>query len=687
MSCKEHKVVHEAHNVEARKTPEHFYQSQPGASYVQDIEQYRTMYQQSIEDPNAFFSEKAREFLHWDKDFTHVRSGSLQTGDTAWFLNGELNAAYNCVDRHALKNPDKVAIIYEADEEAENRVVTFGELLRQVSQVAGVLQSWGVKKGDTVAVYMPMIPEAVVAMLAVARLGAVHSVIFAGFSSGSLRDRIVDAESKVVITCDEGRRGGKTVHTKKIVDEGLAGVDIVSRILVFQRTGSEGIPMKAGRDFWWHEEVSKQRGYLPPVPVNAEDPIFLLYTSGSTGSPKGVVHTTGGYLLGAALTTRYVFDIHPEDVLFTAGDVGWITGHTYALYGPLCLGTATIIFESTPAYPDYGRYWRIIQRHKATHFYVAPTAMRLIKSVGEQEISKYDLSSLRVLGSVGEPIAPDLWEWYSEKVGNNNCVVCDTMWQTESGSHLIAPLAGAIPTKPGSATVPFFGINACIIDPVTGVELEGNDVEGVLAIKSPWPSMARSVWNNHDRYIETYLKPYPGYYFTGDGAGRDHDGYYWIRGRVDDVVNVSGHRLSTAEIEAALAEHEGVSQAAVVGISDELTGQAVVAFVSLKEGYGKGSSTDTDPELIAPDVVPLDTLRRELVLQVRAEIGPFAAPKSVIVVDDLPKTRSGKIMRRTLRKISANEADQLGDLSTLANPETVPAIIAAVSAQFLKGKK
>ncbi|CCD22282.1 uncharacterized protein NDAI_0A01240 [Naumovozyma dairenensis CBS 421] len=682
MSIKQHKVVHEAQGVEVRQAPDHFYNSQPGASYINDMDHYRQLYDQSINDPEKFFGEKANEFLAWDKPFTKVKSGSLEHGDAAWFLNGELNASYNCVDRHAFVDPNKPAIIYEADDENENRTITFGELLRQVSQVAGVLKSWGVKKGDTVGVYLPMIPEAIVAMLAVARLGAIHSVIFAGFSAGSLKDRIVDAGCKVVITCDEGKRGGKTVHTKKIVDEGLNGVDSVSHILVFQRTGSEGISMKAGRDFWWHQEIEKQRRYLPAVPCNAEDPLFLLYTSGSTGTPKGVVHTTGGYLLGAALTTRYVFDIHPEDVLFTAGDVGWITGHTYALYGPLVLGTATIIFESTPAYPDYGRYWRIIERHRATHFYVAPTALRLIKRVGEAEIAKYDTSSLRVLGSVGEPISPDLWEWYHEKVGNKDCVVCDTMWQTESGSHLIAPLAGAVPTKPGSATVPFFGIEACIIDPVTGVELEGNDVEGVLAVKNTWPSMARSIWNNHSHYINTYLKPYPGYYFTGDGAGRDHDGYYWIRGRVDDVVNVSGHRLSTAEIEASLVNNEHVSEAAVVGIADELTGQAVVAFVSLKKSFVQENAEEGDFEHATPT-----ELRRELILQVRTEIGPFAAPKNIVLIRDLPKTRSGKIMRRVLRKIASNEADQLGDLSTLANADIVPSIITAVENQFLAAKK
>ncbi|CCK68160.1 acetate--CoA ligase ACS2 KNAG_0A04920 [Huiozyma naganishii CBS 8797] len=680
-TTKSHTEVHEANNVEFRKAPEHFFKSQPGTGYITSYEQYKTMYKQSIEDPETFFGKMANEFLDWDRPFTKVKSGTLEHGDVAWFVNGELNASYNCVDRHALTNPDKTALIYEADDEKENRIITYGELLRQVCKVAGVLKSWGVQKGDVVAIYMPMIPETLVAMLAVARIGAIHSVVFAGFSAGSLKDRVENAGCKVIITCEEGKRGGKVIHSKKIVDEGLHCVNSVEKVLVFARTGNLEVPMQRGRDFWWHEETAKQRAYLPPVTCNAEDPLFLLYTSGSTGTPKGVVHSTAGYLLGAAMTTRYIFDLHPEDVLFTAGDVGWITGHTYALYGPLALGAASIIFESTPAYPDYGRYWRIIERYRATHFYVAPTALRLIKRVGEAEIDKYDISSLRVLGSVGEPIAPDLWEWYNEKIGKNNCAICDTYWQTESGSHFIAPMAGAVPAKPGSASVPFFGVDAVIIDPVTGKELEGNDVAGVLAVRSPWPSMARSVWNNHSHYLNTYMNVYPGHYFTGDGAGRDNDGYYWIRGRVDDVVNVSGHRLSTAEIEATLSTHDGVAEAAVIGINDDLTGQAIVAFVSLK----KITHVD-DPTEEMEDDSP-EELRRELIFLVRGEIGPFASPKAIIAVKDLPKTRSGKIMRRVLRKIASNEADQLGDLSTLADPDVVPSIVESVNKQFLKFKK
>ncbi|KAF5096315.1 hypothetical protein D0Z00_002822 [Geotrichum galactomycetum] len=648
-------VVHEAHNIVARPTPKAFFDilttknsKHPSQPHINGLDHYRELYQQSIQNPDKFFGDLAHELLTWDRDFETVSSGGFEHGDIAWFLEGKLNASYNLVDRHAAKNPDKI---------------TYGELLREVCKVAGVLKSFGVQKGDSVAVYLPMIPEALIALLAISRIGAVHSVIFAGFSSGSLKDRINDAKSKVIITTDEGKRGGKTVYTKKIVDEGLKETPSVEKVLVYKRTGNE-VPWTTGRDFWWHEEVAKHRPFVAPTPVSAEDPLFLLYTSGSTGSPKGVVHVTGGFLLGAAATCKYVFDIHPEDTLFTAGDVGWITGHTYAFYGPLLLGATTVIFEGTPAYPSYSRYWEIVEKYKVTQFYVAPTALRLLKRAGEDYIKKHDLSSLRTLGSVGEPIASEIWEWYNEHIGNNDCHISDTYWQTETGSHIIAPLAGVTPMKPGSATLPFFGIDLVIIDPVSGKEIEGNDVEGVLAVRKPWPSIARTVFNSHQRYLETYMKPYPGFYFTGDGAGRDHEGYYWIRGRVDDVVNVSGHRLSTAEIEAALIEHTSVAEAAVVGVADELTGQAVIAFVSLKSG-------EATPEL-----------RKELVLQVRREIGPFAAPKSVIIVDDLPKTRSGKIMRRILRKIVSGEADSIGDTSTLSEPQVVGEIIDAVSKQY-----
>lgn len=613
----------------------------------------------------------ARKFLSWDRDFHTVKAGSLEHGDPSWFLGGQLNASFNCVDRHAFKNPDKKAIIFEADIESESTTLTFGELLREVSQCAGVLQSWGVKKGDRVAIYLPMTPEALIAMLACTRLGAIHSVIFAGFSSGSIKDRITDAQCKVIITTDEGKRGGKVINNKKIVDEALKECPSIEKVLVYKRTGNPDVYMEEGRDFYWQDLAPDFPGYLPPVSVDSEDPLFMLYTSGSTGAPKGVVHCTGGYLLGAAMTSKYVFDLQDDDVLFTAGDVGWITGHSYALYGPLALGITTIVFEGTPAFPDFGRFWKIIEKHRATHFYVAPTALRMLKKSGEDEISKYDLSSLRTLGSVGEPIASEIWQWYDEKIGHGCCHISDTYWQTESGSHLIAPLAGSVPTKPGAATLPFFGIDAVIIDPTSGKVLEGNDVEGVLAVRSTWPSMARTVYKNHRRFMETYLKPYPGYYFTGDGAGRDHDGYYWIRGRVDDVVNVSGHRLSTAEIEAVLLEDAArVSEAAVVGINDDITGQAVVAFVQLK-----------DPSLVTDDDSQMK-LRMGLRTSVRGAIGPFAAPKTIIIIDDLPKTRSGKIVRRVLRKIISGEASSLGDQSTLANIECINPIIEAVAKQF-----
>ncbi|KAL1912721.1 acetyl-coenzyme A synthetase 2 [Sporothrix stenoceras] len=643
-------VVAEAHEVDTFHPPE---------KMLASIQEYETLYQESIKEPEKFWARQARELLTWQRDFQTVKSGSLENGDCAWFLEGQLNASYNCVDRHAFKDPNRVAIIYEADEPNDGRNLTYGELLREVCKTAYVLKQMGVKKGDAVAIYLPMIPEALIAFLAITRIGAVHSVVFAGFSSDSLRDRVIDAECKVVITTDEGKRGGKLIGTKKIVDDALKQCPDVRHVLVYKRTGAD-VPFTKGRDLWWHEEVEKWPSYIAPEPMNSEDPLFLLYTSGSTGKPKGVMHTTGGYLVGAAATGKYVFDIHEGDRYFCGGDVGWITGHTYVVYAPLLLGVATVVFEGTPAYPDFSRYWDIIEKHKVTQFYVAPTALRLLKRAGDQYV-KHEMKHLRVLGSVGEPIAAEVWKWYFETVGKEEAQVVDTYWQTETGSNVITPLAGVTPTKPGSASLPFFGIEPAIIDPVSGEEITGNDVEGVLAFKQAWPSMARTVWGSHKRYLDTYLNVYKGYYFTGDGAGRDHEGFYWIRGRVDDVVNVSGHRLSTAEIEAALIEHPAVAESAVVGVHDELTGQAVNAFVAIKDGNEIN-----------------DALRKELILQVRKSIGPFAAPKAVFVVPDLPKTRSGKIMRRILRKILAGEEDQLGDITTLSDPSVVEKIISVV---------
>jgi acetyl-CoA synthetase len=634
-----------------------------------DFDTYQRLYRESIEDPYKFFGEQARTHLDWSRPFDEARYPRLPATDfdhgdiPSWFLNGELNALYNAVDRWAIKNPDKPAIIYEADEVNEGRTITYGQLLKDVSKLAHALHKLGVQKGDSVAVYLPMIPEALVTLLAIARVGAVHLVVFAGFLLTLLKDRILDADLRIVITADESKRGGKTIETKKIVDDALKGCPQVRNVIVFERTGNLHVPFDRQRDLWWHEEMAKYGPYFPPVPVNAEDPLFLLYTLGSTGKPKGVQHNTAGYLLGTLLTTKYTFDVHEDDIIFTAGDIGWITGHLYVVYGPLLNGATTVVFEGTPAYPNYLRYWEIVDHYKVNQFYVAPTALRLLKRAGTKFIEPYDLSSIRVLGLVGEPIAAEVWHWYNDNIGRGKAHIVDTYWQTESGLHLLTPLAGVTPTKPGSALLPFFGIDAKILDPVSGEELTEPNVEGVLAIKNAWPSITRGIYNDYARYIDTYLKPYPGYYFLGDGAARDKDGFFWILGRVDDVVNVSGHRLLTAEIEAALIEHDLVGELAVVGYSDDLTGQAVAAYVSLKAD---------------PAAHEVEAIKKELILTVRKEIGPFAAPKLILLVDDLPKTRSGKIMRRILRKVLAGEEDLLGDISTLSNPAVVAQIIEVV---------
>ncbi|KAJ1678868.1 acetyl-coenzyme A synthetase 2 [Spiromyces aspiralis] len=627
--------------------------------WVESLEQYQELYKESIEQPETFFSRMALKHISWSRPFTRVKQGSFEAGDVAWFADGELNITYNCVDRWAYADPDRIAFIYEADEPGQGDKWTYRRLLQEVCRVSNVLASFGLRKGDTVAIYMPMIPEAAVAMLACARLGLVHTVVFAGFSAHSLAERVQDAASRVIITADEGLRGGRVIRTKAIVDEALATCPTVERVLVFRRTGNE-IPFNPSRDVWWHEATAKHRPYCPPVPVSAEDPLFLLYTSGSTGKPKGVLHTSGGYLLGASMTVKYTFDVHDGDIFCCTADIGWITGHTYVVYGPLSLGSTSVIFESIPTYPNPSRYWKLVEDYKITQFYTAPTAIRALRRQGDSWVDSCDLSSLRIIGSVGEPINPEAWNWYYKKIGREHCVVVDTYWQTETGSHVITPIPGAIPTKPGSATLPFFGIDAVILDPVTGEELKGNDVSGVLAIRSLWPSMARTIAGDHKRFLDTYLRPYPGYYFAGDGASRDKDGYYWIRGRVDDVINVSGHRMSTAEVESALILHPQVAESAVVGAPDEITGQAICAFVTLK------------------DEVVNDNINAELVALVRKEIGPIATPKHLIVVNELPKTRSGKIIRRILRKVVAGEADQLGDLSTLSDPTILDILIKKV---------
>lgn len=507
--------------------------------------------------------------------------------------------------------------------------------------------------------------QAAAAFLACARVGAVHSAVFAGFSAESLRDRVNDCESKVLLTSDEGRRGGKSIATKAIVDAALKECPLVEKVLVLRRTGNK-VSMTPGRDFWWDEEAEKVPTYSAPEQMNSEDPLFILYTSGSTGKPKGVVHSTAGYLLGALLTVKYVFDAHPEDKFACMADVGWITGHTYIVYGPLALGVTTTVFESTPVYPTASRYWDFVDKWKATQLYTAPTAIRLLRRMGEDAVKNHDLSSLRVLGSVGEPINPEAWHWYNEFAGKKQCAIVDTYWMTETGSHVVTPLPGAIATKPGSASFPFFGYELDIIDPTTGQKLEGDDVEGVLVASKPWPSIARTVYRDHKRYLDTYMRPYPGYFFFGDGAARDEDGYLWIKGRVDDVINVSGHRLSTAEVESALILHKGVAETAVVGAHDDITGQAVYAFVTMKPEFEISSEAE---------------LSKELSIQVRKVIGPFAAPKKIYLVNDLPKTRSGKIMRRILRKIVSGEGDQLGDLSSISDPYVVQHIKDVVAAK------
>lgn len=632
--------------------------------HVASFEQYKSMWNESVNNPDKFFGEHARSLLSWDTPYTQLRSGSLLSGSVAYFHNGRLNVSYNCVDRHALQNPDKVALIYEPDDpnDAINGKVkvkvTYGELLENVCKLANVMISMGLKKGDTVGIYLPNIPEAAVAMLACARLGIIHSVVFAGFSAHALRDRLNDAQCKLLITSDQGVRAGKCIQIKQIADAALSEAPSVKNVIVFKRTGDPTVNFVHGRDVWWHEIMATARPYCPPVSVDAEDPLFMLYTSGSTGKPKGLLHTTAGYLLGTVMTVKYVFDTHEGDVFGCMADVGWITGHSYIVYGPLCLGVTTVLFESIPTFPNPSRYWQLIDNHKITQFYTAPTAIRALRKFGDDPVKPYSLASLRVIGSVGEPINPEAWLWYHQVVGRERCAVVDTYWQTETGCNVLTPLPAAVATKPGSATVPFFGIEPVVVDAQTGKVLEGNDVTGVLCFKNSWPSLARTVYNDHNRYLDTYMRPYPGFYFTGDGVTRDKDGYYWIRGRVDDVINVSGHRMSTAEIESALVLNPGCAEAAVVGAPDELTGQKIIAFVIPKASISDSSAFTAD-----------------LIKIVRTEIGPIATPKRIVVVNDLPKTRSGKIMRRVLRKIACGEADGLGDLSTLAEPGIIPVLI------------
>jgi acetyl-CoA synthetase len=627
-------------------------------SHIPSREEYERLYRLSLDNPQWFWGEQAKN-LSWFHPWQNVLDADYDEVDFSWYSGGRLNASFNCVDRHLEARGDQTAIIWAQDEPGQYRHISYRELKHQVCRVANVLLAYGVKRGDRVCIYLGMMPELAYTMLACARIGAVHSVVFGGFSAESLRDRIIDARCRMVITANEGLRGGKKIPLKKTVDKAIEGLSLVETVLVARRTDAE-TNMQAGRDHWLEEETRKQRSTATNEWMGAEDPLFILYTSGSTGKPKGLMHTTGGYLVYAALTHKLVFDYHPGDIFFCAADIGWVTGHSYIVYGPLANGATTVMFESTPLYPDPGRYWRIIDDLGVNIFYTAPTALRALAVGGDEWVKRYKRTSLRVLGSVGEPINPEIWRWYHDVVGDKRCAVVDTWWQTETGGILITPLPGAIPAKPGSATLPFFGVKPLVMDLDDGHVLEGNAVSGALCLGTPWPGQARTVWGDHQRFKETYFTKYPGYYFTGDGVLRDADGYYWITGRIDDVLNVSGHRLGTAEVESALVAHDAVAEAAVVGFPHPIKGQGIYAYVTLTSDHAKSDR---------------DEMAAVLKQQVREAIGAFAAPDAVHVSAGLPKTRSGKIMRRILRLIASGQYDGLGDLTTLAEPEVVERLI------------
>ncbi len=618
-------------------------------------EKYQEMYAQSISDPDSFWAEQAKEFITWFKPWDKVQNGNFNEGNIRWFEGGKLNVSYNCLDRHLETRGDKVAIIWEGDDPQVSQNITYKELHEKVCRFANVLKARGAKKGDRICIYLPMIPEAAVAMLACTRIGAIHSVVFGGFSPEALKDRILDSDCQIVITADEGLRGGRAVPLKANVDTAITECPNVHSVIVVQNTKHHEA-WKPGLDIWYHEEIEKVSADCPAEELDAEDPLFILYTSGSTGKPKGVLHTTGGYLLFTAMTHKYIFDYHEDDVYWCTADVGWVTGHSYIIYGPLANGATTLMFEGVPTYPDASRFWQVVDKHQVSIFYTAPTAIRALMSQGDAPVKATSRKSLRLLGSVGEPINPEAWEWYYHVVGEGRCPIVDTWWQTETGGIMITPLPGATKLKPGSATRPFFGIVPQIVNS-EGEVLEGA-TEGNLIISKPWPSSLRTIYGDHQRFIDTYLTTYPGNYFTGDGVRRDEDGYYWITGRVDDVINVSGHRMGTAEVESALVLHEAVAEAAVVGYPHDIKGQGIYAYVTLMA-----------------DREPTYELRKELVKQVRTEIGPIASPDVIQWAPGLPKTRSGKIMRRILRKIAANEINALGDTSTLADPSVVENLI------------
>ncbi len=626
-------------------------------AHIRSMEEYEAMYARSIEDPEGFWHEQAQR-IDWMKPFTRVKDVSFAKDDVhiRWYLGGRTNAAWNCLDRHLATRGDRTALIFEPDDPGEDpRDITYRDLHRETCRFANVLKERGVCKGDRVTIYMPMIPEAVAAMLACARIGAVHSVVFAGFSPDSLADRILDCRSEVVITADEAVRGGRSVHLKQSTDKALERCPDVHTVIVVRRTG-QLVPWTEGRDVWYHEASAAVPDECPCEPMDAEDPLFILYTSGSTGKPKGLLHTTGGYLVYVSLTHEWVFDYHDGDVYWCTADIGWVTGHSYIVYGPLANGATQVLFEGIPHYPDAGRFWEVVDAHGVNQFYTAPTAIRALMRQGETYVRKASRHSLRLLGTVGEPINPEAWRWYHDVVGDSRCPIVDTWWQTETGGILITPLPAAVPQKPGSATVPFFGIRPELLDG-QGAVLEG-PASGVLAISESWPGQARTIYGDHERFVATYFSAFPGRYFTGDGCRRDEDGYWWITGRVDDVINVSGHRLGTAEVESALVGYQDVAEAAVVGFPHEIKGQGIYCYVTLKDG-----------------VEATDHVRRMLIHAVREGIGPIATPDFIQFTPALPKTRSGKIMRRILRRIAANDFAELGDISTLADPAVVESLI------------
>ncbi len=620
-----------------------------------DKEAYDTLYQQSVMNPDQFWADQAQQFLTWKKPWDTVCEADFRQGLACWFQGGQLNVSENCIDRHLPERAQQTAIIWEGDNPSEDKHITYADLYDCVCRLANVLKQRGVKKGDRVCIYMPMIPEAAYAMLACARIGAIHSIVFGGFSPDALSDRIIDSDCQVIITADEGLRGGRTIPLKANTDKALERCDNVHTCLVVQRTGGN-VQWDDQRDVWYHESITQVDAHCEPEPMESEDPLFILYTSGSTGKPKGVLHTTAGYLLQAAMTHKYVFDYQDGEVYWCTADVGWVTGHSYIVYGPLVNGAITLMFEGVPTYPNASRCWDIVDKHNVSIFYTAPTAIRALMGAGDEWVTKTSRKSLRILGTVGEPINPEAWHWYNTVVGEERCPIVDTWWQTETGAHMLTPMPGATDLKPGSATLPFFGVQPAILDE-NGKEIEGEGA-GSLVIKSSWPSQIRSVYGNHQRLIDTYFSTYPDYYFTGDGARRDKDGYYWITGRMDDVLNVSGHRLGTAEIESALVLHDKVAESAVVGYEHDIKGQGIYAYVTLMNGEE-----------------PNDDLKKELIALCVQQIGPIAKPDLIQWAPGLPKTRSGKIMRRILRKIATNELDNLGDTSTLADPSVVDELI------------